>query len=112
MQTDTFWLCNVQKKDVILENIFICVSAIILCPTSVRIAVCQYVEIPFIKSVIIIAIGMIVNICVFLSKKIILIAGSKRYAIEEVLPATATESNKAMIIFFKCFFVFIINVNI
>ena len=79
-----FFCTQARSEYVILENIFTCVSAIILCPTSVRIAVCQYVEIPFIKSVIIIAIGMIVNICVFLSKKIILIAGSKIQAVNPV----------------------------
>ena len=60
---------------------------------------------PFVANATIIRIG-IINISAWsFSINIFSIAGSKRYAIAEVLPATSIAKNMDIAIFFKCFFV-------
>ena len=57
---------------------------------------------PLIEKAKIIAKGIRYNKVLSLSIKIFFIAGSRRYAIAEVLPATIIDKKKAIIIFFVC----------
>ena len=63
----------------------------------------MYKEIPFVEKAIIIRIGIIKIKLWSFSIKIFSMAGSSKYAIPEVLPATKNEKTTAMTIFFKCF---------
>ena len=96
---------NFVSAEIRLRSISHCRSFLISSETPIIKTFAIYRDDPFVANATIIKIG-IINISVWsFSINIFLIAGSKRYATAEVLPATSIAKNRDIAIFFKCFFV-------